>query len=217
MSKAKDMTGLKFGRLTFVRPTTERSKTNGIIWELKCDCGNTHFCPAIYLTRTKEPTLSCGCLKHERLANTLKDFYAKIAAGKPDECWEWQGTIETGGYGVFSWESKSVKAHRFVWETTNGDIPAGMFICHKCDNRPCCNPDHLFLGTHEDNMADMTRKGREAKGEMNGSAILTEKEVMAIRKEYAHGNVSCQELGDKYGVAGATISHIIRRVIWKHI
>lgn len=85
-------------------------------------------------------------------------FWSKVA--KSDGCWEWQGARRGNGYGVIYKQGKGTQAHRLSWTITNGAIPAGMYVCHKCDNRPCVRPDHLFLGTHTDNMRDCGAKGR---------------------------------------------------------
>lgn len=91
----------------------------------------------------------------------LDRFWSKVADGAEDECWEWQASRGSTGYGQFAmWPRGMVKAHRFAWELTNGAIPPGMFVCHRCDNPLCVNPGHLFLGSHDDNMRDMWTKGR---------------------------------------------------------
>lgn len=85
-------------------------------------------------------------------------FWSKVV--KSEGCWEWQGAKRSNGYGVIYKKGKSTQAHRFSWMITSGAIPEGMYVCHKCDNRPCVRPDHLFLGTHTDNMRDCGAKGR---------------------------------------------------------
>lgn len=77
-----------------------------------------------------------------------------------DSCWLWKNSKKNWTYGVFSNGDKMVTAHRFSWEHSNGEVKNGLFVLHKCDNPPCVNPDHLFLGTHQDNMKDMMEKGR---------------------------------------------------------
>jgi len=89
-------------------------------------------------------------------------FWNMIDIRSEDECWVWLGSSSGGGYGQS--QDKIKKAHRQSWVYTNGDIPDGMDVCHECDNPPCCNPNHLFLGTHQDNMVDRTRKGRSRNG-----------------------------------------------------
>ncbi len=87
------------------------------------------------------------------------------------DCRIWEGTVTHWGYGVLSWEGKLVYVHRAAWELENGPIPDGMFICHRCDTPLCIRPEHLFAGTHEDNMADAKAKGRMHLGVRNGRAL----------------------------------------------
>jgi hypothetical protein len=101
---------------------------------------------------------------------------------------------------------------------THGDIPPGLFVLHRCDNPPCCNPDHLFLGTDQDNVRDAKRKGRIKRlvGEENHFSKLTEEKVERIRNEYTSGNKSLRALGYKYEVTPENAGHIVHGQTWKH-
>lgn len=87
-------------------------------------------------------------------------FWSRVDRRGPDECWPWTGSRNPAGYGAFSRGGKRSNTHRVAWEMTHGPIPGRLHVLHACDNPPCCNPAHLSLGTHEDNMADMVAKGR---------------------------------------------------------
>lgn len=89
-------------------------------------------------------------------------FTANVQKGGPEECWPWTGATNFKGYGDFSDRGQKRRAHRMTWELHYGPIPAGLFVLHRCDNRPCCNPNHLFLGTSSDNAWDRVKKGRQA-------------------------------------------------------
>jgi ribosome-binding protein aMBF1 (putative translation factor) len=107
-------------------------------------------------------------------------------------------------------------AHRISWQLHNGPIPPGMFVCHRCDNPPCVNPDHLFLGTHADNLRDASRKGRMRLGANNINAKLSEDTVRIIRALSASG-LSQNTLSKQFGVAQVTIHKIIHRQLWKSV
>lgn len=93
-------------------------------------------------------------------AESVTRFWAKVAVG--DGCWKWTGATDSDGYGKVRRAGAFVRAHRFAWIVTHGDIPAGLMVCHRCDNPPCVRPDHLFLGTAGDNSRDAESKGRLA-------------------------------------------------------
>lgn len=137
------------------------------------------------------------------------------------KCWLWIASLyKKTNYGQFRQE----RAHRVVYRLTYGTIPEGLFVCHHCDNPSCVNPEHLFLGTAQDNMDDKMKKGRKGDsgtktppiGEKNNKAKLTEKQVLRIRKDLEDGD-TIKYLANKYGVHKTTISYIKNRKTWRHI
>lgn len=146
-------------------------------------------------------------------------FRSGVQEGAPDDCWEWQGSRMSTGYGYVSLHGEQTLAHRLSWEIAHGPIPDGVEICHHCDNKPCVNPGHLFMGTHADNMRDASRKGLlpVLKGEQHGRAKLSRSQVLEIRRRYAEQYITQQELADEYGVAGRTMCQVVRGETWKHL
>src|SRR5215467_2952229 len=124
----------------------------------------------------------------------------RVASG----CWEWQTSLSSG-YGVFNINQRIHVAHRVAWMLYRGDIPDGLCVLHRCDNRRCVNPDHLFLGTRADNTADMLMKGREARGSRMPNAILTADDIPTIRQLWESGMKSA-EIAALFGVARQTIN-----------
>lgn len=134
-------------------------------------------------------------------------------------CWKWSAAKNQCGYGRISMRTgtrttKNLKAHRVSYEIHKGPIPEGLLVCHTCDNPECCNPDHLFVGSHADNSADMLSKNRQPSGARNGHAKLCDLDVWLIR-QLRH--FTCRELGEFFDVSDSTISAIWRRQTWKHL
>lgn len=188
--------------------------------------------------------------EHHPITLTEKDiarFWAKVdRTGGPDICWPWKTGTDGCGYGCFWLEDNNKRAHRVAWLIMRGDDPRGLCVLHRCDNPPCCNPSHLFLGTTADNVADKCEKGRQpfgdrngsrlhperlvrgelhpsrihpeclARGESNGMATLTTDDVRAIRSRRANGEL-LRVLADDYGVHHGTISAIARGKSWRHV
>lgn len=138
-------------------------------------------------------------------------------------CWLWKGTIAKNGYGVVKIGGRKGKLkyiHRLVAKISFGDLPKGLFVCHTCDNRICCNPDHLFLGLPAENAADAASKkrikGPRLIGETNPSAKLAETDIHKIRSLWQSG-FGFQQIADQFGVSKNTIWNVVRRVSWRHI
>ena len=135
-------------------------------------------------------------------------------------CWLWKAYRDEKGYGQIcegSTSKKMLKAHRVSYKIHNGPIPVGLKVRHSCDNPPCINPVHLLCGTDQDNMDDKVERGRQARGEKNGWAKLTEEQVTEIRRDYVYGSSTygMPALGWKYSVHPSTIGYIINRKNWK--
>jgi hypothetical protein len=130
-------------------------------------------------------------------------------------CVEWVGSRNTGGYGHLMVHGKLRTAHRVAFEIAHGPLPEGAHVLHRCDNPSCINPEHLFLGTHCENMADMKTKGRNIsfQGERHACARLTEEIVVRIRQDCRRH----PEVAADYGVSRSTVAMIRRRKIWKHV
>ena len=121
------------------------------------------------------------------------------------------------GYAIFKKDGKAMKIHRHIYEECFGEIPKGMIVRHKCDNPSCINPEHLEIGTHQDNSNDKVSRGRHkgGKGETHGMAKLTKELVEEIRNKYIPYKVMQKDLAIEYGVSKRTIQAIVRKEIWK--
>ncbi len=150
-------------------------------------------------------------------ANDEVSFWANVAKGDDGSCWPWTGTRIPKGYGYFSLGGKKRRAHRLAWVFSSGPIPTGLHVLHRCDNPPCVNPAHLFLGTNRQNVDDMLVKGRSPRspGVRNGRATITESAVREIRDAAAHGE-SQRTIARRLRITDSLVSMIVLQKIWKH-
>lgn len=133
------------------------------------------------------------------------------------KCKLWKGALSSYGYGCLERDGKSLLAHRVAWDESNGrKVPDGMLVMHSCDRPRCVNPEHLKLGTHADNQADKVAKGRQAKGEKNGRAVLRRGDVVDILERDRRGQ-AMGPIAREYGVDRMTVRKIIRGVTWKEV
>lgn len=152
---------------------------------------------------------------------TKKDvarFWAKVGVVGEGGCRLWEGGRNEGGYGRFWLHGKHCRSHRVAWVLTRGPIQLGMFVLHKCDNPPCVEGEHLFLGTNKDNMHDMHKKKRNflSIGELNGMSKLTEGQVIELLKRYKSGETQVF-LAKEYGICQPHVSEIVNRERWGYI
>ncbi len=159
-------------------------------------------------------------------------FWSKVETGDPGACWRWLGS-RIGGHGSFNIGGRPRIASRVSWTLTNGTITDGLYVLHKCDNRPCVNPAHLYLGTQADNVLDMLRKGHYKNApktdeewlaersrlripNCHATAKVNEEQVVEIRERYASGDVTHEELSKEYSVSRVSIANITLGHTWKH-
>jgi hypothetical protein len=141
------------------------------------------------------------------------------------KCWVWTGATNPDGYGNTKTDGHQVNTHRVSWELSNGKIPNGLCVLHKCDNPPCVRPDHLFLGTKQDNVTDMINKGRRGNpnpvktrsGEHHPNHKLTNADVIAMRERYSRGGISAAALARIYKIDATAAWRVVTRRTWKNI
>lgn len=221
-----DLAGLRFDRLTVIAPTAERDACRRVKWRCLCDCGNEAVVIASSLRNGH--TRSCGCIQREwassgdaragtyTVAPETEPRGAGLAGGGPlPDCLEWTGRRSGDGYGQVYRGRYIGAARRLAYEARYGPIPDGLFVCHSCDNPPCVNLAHLWLGTNADNQRDSVAKGRHpsARGPGNARRKLTRDSVAGIRARLATGERQMSIAVD-HGVTVATISAIANGTRW---
>lgn len=137
-------------------------------------------------------------------------FWAKVKRGEPTECWLWTGYLHRQGYGYVRFNGRQYRTHRLAYELAYGVFPAELKVCHKCDNPPCCNPNHLFLGTHLDNLRDRDTKGRFF-------SKLTPDQVKEIRASYTPGEVTYAEIATRYGISASSVGILLSGTTWNSV
>lgn len=177
-------------------------------WMCRCDCGKEWAVTASNLVRIK----SCGCQPN------FQKFWTLLTKIEPTGCLVWTKGKCHDGYGNVYAFGKNTGTHRVAWMLTHGPIPEGMKVLHHCDNPPCCNPDHLFLGTDMDNTVDKCSKGRQrgAVGGQNPAAKLDESKVRRIRELLITGQ-SARSIAIDFMVTGTTIGYIKKGKTWRHV
>lgn len=188
-------------------------------WELT----NGRIAPNASIRRKCKTSTCCNPAHMYSDDDRVASFMARVDIRGRDECWNWKSHINSRGYGSFFFDGTMESVHRISWEVHNGPIPPGKgtlgtCVCHKCDNPICCNPNHLFLGSQADNVADRDKKGRnvvpDIKGEQSANAKLTDAQILEIR---SLRGISQRKIATIYGVSQSLISDIVNRKRWKHI
>lgn len=146
--------------------------------------------------------------------NNPDRFWSKV--NKTDTCWLWIAGTDKDGYGLFKISNKMFKAHRLSWEIKFGAIKDNLWVLHKCDNPPCVNPKHLFLGTHQDNTDDKLLKNRQPRGENMPWSKLKEQDVLNIKDLLITG-IHKNILAKQFNVSVCTINDIIAHRSWKYL
>ena len=170
------------------------------------------------MSRMTDERLDWGNKHQQRFKTTGQRFWEKVE--KTDDCWLWIAAKDGCGYGLFRDNGKTHRAHRFIYQSIHGDIPKGLHVCHACDTPSCVNPDHLWLGTNLDNIADKTAKGRTragiSLGEANGQSKLTETSAAMI-KTCLKAGYSQSAIADAFNVSRWLVQNISNGDVWGHV
>ncbi len=159
-------------------------------------------------------------LRGTKLVKSLKNHFFKyvVIPESNNDCMEWQGYVNPSGYGKLMHDLKPYRAHRLSYLVFKGEIPKEKEVCHMCDNKKCINPSHLFLGTHQQNMNDMVKKGRQnsVRGSQHANSKLNESKVKEIKKLLLAG-VFQRTIAKQFGVHQSIIKEINLNRRWKHV
>ena len=148
------------------------------------------------------------------MIDVAERFLAKVC--RSEGCWNWMASKKVGGYGQFRYNGKVCAAHRFSYQFYVGPIAPGLSVCHKCDNPACVNPSHLFLGTDQENKADMYSKHRNVFGEGHPNSKLTPDQIVSIRKDSSDG-IPQRKIASKYKTQRSQVSLIVNRKRWASV
>jgi len=225
MGKLIDLTGKTFGRLKVIRRKLHECYINGeAMWECECSCSKKSIVYVAGSLLRQGHKSSCGCIwkpDHYEFLVKIKHRLVKYSEMN-GQCLEWVGFRDKSGYGHICITKNGIdkpeKAHRASWMVHMGPIPPNMCVLHKCDNPACHRIEHLFLGTHQDNMADKVRKGRHKvlRGADRKNSKLRPKKVKEILESKGKGQTSHQ-LAIKYDVSASPIRQIWQRRSWKYV
>lgn len=219
-----DIIGLRVGKLTVAKYLGRRGTRSLQYWECLCDCGGkTEVRRARLLGKeATNSTRGCGCgrgLYQHKKRPISERFWGLVDRRGDDECWPWKKSTNPKGYGQFNVgrghaTAKGIKGvcqltNRVAFELAFGAIPSGLDVLHQCDNPPCCNPRHLFVGTKADNMHDKISKGRSKRQ-------LTKEQVVEIRRLAAEG-ATVAELSTMFDRMPYSVDAVIRRRTWRRV
>ena len=174
------------------------------------------YCTKHYQRYMRLGSTDDSVLKNLKSVSLKKRIWLCSEVDPETGCWIWQKGKDKDGYGQFSFKNRNYRAHRVAYRLYVGPIPRGMQVLHKFDNPSCVNPNHLFLGDNDINMADMVQKDRQAKGEANGLSKLTEDQVRKIKKRLL-GTETTSDIARDYPVDRKVVSRINAGTNWKHI
>jgi len=196
-------------------------------------CGKTYSIKRSQFLRGNARCCSRACKEADQKQLTVLSaedrFWANvIKSDDPNGCWLWSAAAATGKHGTFYVGGGKVQASHFAWESANGrPVPEGLWVLHHCDNPPCVRPDHLYVGTHLDNVRDAIERDRyaignalhhatRARGERQGSAKLRDADVLAIRAKSRAG-ASLRQLAAEFGISKSQAGRIVRGEVWQHL